>query len=157
VSRSRRTPPAEGDLPPLVLGCRPLPRLIHLAGACYFLVTGTLFLARGTGHPGAGAGSIVAGCMGLLLGGWTAWYTARYGFARLILDDGGFALSGPLGETRVAWSEVVDWRRRPPVGGPFANVLIVYGPERRRLFLPLIYEESQALEVGLRQRGFPKY
>ncbi len=144
-------------LPPLVLRCRLLPRSLHLAAALYFLLTGTAFLARGMEQPAPGNFMIWRGALGLLVGACAAYYTARYCFARLIIDDRGFRLSGPLGEKDVSWSEVVDWRRRPPTGGPVPNVLVLYGPGRRRLFVPLIYEESHALEVGLQQRGFPRY
>jgi len=45
----------------------------------------------------------------------------------------------------------------PSDGGPAPNILVLYGPDRRRLSCRLIYEESHALEVGLMQRGFPRY
>lgn len=145
------------DLPPLVLRCRPLPRSLHLAAALYFLLTGTLFLARGMDQPSAGSALVWRGVAGLLVGACAAYYTARYCFARLVIDDRGFSLQGPLGERRVSWSEVVDWRRRPPRGGPVPNIVVLYGGERQRLFVPLIYEESHALEIGLQQRAFPRY
>ncbi len=157
MSEPEHPPDPTDGLPPLVLRCRPLPRSLHLVAASYFLLTGTAFLARGMVHPSPGRLLVLRGCVGLLVGACAAYYTARYCFARLIIDDRGFRLKGPLGENEVSWSVVVDWRRRPPKGGPFPNVLIFYGPDRRRLYVPLIYEESQALEVGLRQRGFPKY
>lgn len=151
-------PPGPPDsLPPLVLRCRTLPRVLWVAAAGYFLLTGTLFLARGLRSPSPGGLLAWRGALGLLVGGCAAWYATRYCFARLVLDDGGFRLTGPLGERRVLWSEVVEWRRRPPAGGPAPNIIVHHGPERRRLFVPLIYEESHALEVGLRQRGFPRY
>jgi len=151
-------PAAPGvTLPPLVLRCRLLPRSLHLAAALYFLLTGTLFLARGMEQPDAGNLLIWRGGLGLLVGACAAYYTARFCFARLVLDDRGFRLTGPLGERDVSWSDVVDWRRRPPTGGPIPNILVLYGADRRRLFVPLIYEESHALEVGLQQRGFPRY
>lgn len=153
------SPDGPGSLPALVLRCRLFPRLLHVAAALYFLGTGTVFLARGAALPGSAWTNpwIWRGAIGLLVGSCAAWYAARYGFARLVLDDHGFALDGPLGETRVGWREVHAWRRRPPAGGPFPNILLVYGESRRRLFVPLIYEESHALEVGLAQQGFPKY
>ena len=152
-------PPSVPDspLPPLVLRCRFLPRSLHLAAALYFLLTGTAFLARGMEQPAPGNLLIWRGVLGLLVGACAAYYTARYCFSRLIIDDRGFRLSGPLGDKVVSWSEVVDWRRRPPTGGPVPNILVLHGPDRRRLFVPLIYEESHALEVGLQQRGFPRY
>ena len=153
----QRRPRSTDGLPPLVLRCRPLPRCLWLVAALYFLLTGTAFLARGMEPSAAGSLHAWRGVLGLLVGVCAAYYTARYCFARLVLDDRGFSLQGPLGATEVSWSEIVDWRRRPPRGGPAPNVLILYGPQRRRLFVPLIYEESHALEVGLQQRGFPRY
>ncbi len=151
--------PPEPDvaLPPLVLRGRPLPRYLGLTAALFFLLTGTAFLARGM--EGSAPGRLLAwrGAIGLLIGGCAAYFTARYGFSRLIIDERGFTLSGPLGETVVPWSAVIEWRRRPRAGGLLPNVLIVFGDGRRRLFVPLLYEESQALEVGLAQRGFPRY
>ena len=144
-------------LPPLVLRCRPLPRFLHLAAALYFLLTGTLFLSRGMQQPDPGNFTLWRGAVGLLVGACAAYYAARYCLARLIIDDRGFRLAGPLGDNQVAWSEVVDWRRRPPAGGPVPHIVVLHGPDRRRLFVPLIYEESHALEVGLQQRGFPRY
>ena len=148
---------APGGLPPLVLRCRPWPRLLHLLAALYLLSTGTIFLSRGLEGPEGADAFLWRGGIGLLLGACAAWYTARYGFARLVIDDRGFALRGPLGDSAIAWGEVIDWRRRPPRGGPFPNILVLYGADRRRLFVPLIYEESHALELGLLQRGFPKF
>lgn len=151
-------PPASSDLlPPLVLRCRPLPRYLWLFAALYFLLSGTVFLARGLESSEGGGLHVSRGLIGLIVGMCAAYYSARYCFARLVLDDHGFRLEGPLGGTAVTWGEVVDWRRRPPTGGPAPNILVRYGSSRRRLFVPLIYEESHALEVGLRQRGFPKY
>ncbi len=150
-------PGATGSLPPLVLRCRPLPRYLHLVGALYFLLTGTAFLARGLEQPGPTGLLIWHGALGLVVGACAAYYTARYCFARLILDDRGFRLLGPLSHKEVSWSDVVDWRRRPPKGGSFPKILVFHGPNRRRLYVPLIYEDSHALEVGLGQRGFPSY
>ena len=153
-----RHPSGPADsLPPLVLRSRPLPRYLWLTAALYFLLTGTIFLARGMERYAAGSLFVWRGAVGLLIGACAAHYTARYGLARLVLDDRGFTLKGPLGETVVSWSEVVDWRRRPPAGGLAPNVLVVFGADRKRLFVPLIFEESHALEVGLAQRGFPRY
>ena len=87
----------------------------------------------------------------------SACYAGRYCLSRLVLDEIGFRLVGPLVERQVLWSDVREWKRRPAHGGPAAGVLIVHGAARRRLFIPLIYEESQALVVGLAQRGFPRY
>ena len=151
-------PPASGDLlPPLVLRCRPLPRYLWLFAALYFLLSGTVFLARGLESSEGGGLHVSRGLIGLIVGMCAAYYSARDCVARLVLDDHGFRLEGPLGGTAVSWGEVVDWRRRPPTGGPAPNILVRYGSSRRRLFVPLIYEESHALEVGLRQGGFPKY
>jgi len=157
VSDQEPRAPSPDGLPPLVLRCRPLPRYLWLVAALYFLLTGTAFLARGMEPFALGSLYPWRGVLGVLVGVCAAYYTARYCFARLILDDRGFRLQGPLGATEVSWSEIVDWRRRPPKGGPAPNVLVLYGPDRRRLFVPLIYEESHALEVGLQQRAFPRY
>jgi hypothetical protein len=157
VSGPPHPPDLNHNLPPLVLRCRLLPRFLHLVAALYFLLTGTAFLARGMEHPAPGSLLVWRGALGLVVGACAAYYAARYCFARLIIEDRGFRLSGPLGETEVPWSDVVDWRRRPPRGGPFPNILVLHGPDRRRLFVPLIYEESHVLEIGLQQRGFPRY
>ena len=157
MNETERPPASTGGLPPLVLRCRPFPRTLWLVSTLYFLVTGTIFLARDSQHSAAGGLYASRGVLGLLVGLCAAYYTARYCFARLILDDRGFRLQGPLGGTAVSWTEIVDWRRRPPKGGLAPNILVLYGPDRRRLFVPLIYEESHALEVGLMQRGFPRY
>ena len=150
-------PDPGGGLPPLVLRSRPFPRYLWLVASLYFLLTGTGFLARGLEPSAPGSLFVWRGMIGLLIGACAAYYTTRYCFARLILDTRGFTLQGPLGGTAVTWSEVVDWRRRPRAGGLAPNVLVVFGADRKRLFVPLIYEESQALVVGLAQRGFPRY
>jgi hypothetical protein len=157
VSGPERPAGSRDALPPLVLRCRILPRSLHLAAALYFLASGTLFLARGMERLTPSNFMIWRGGLGLLVGGCAAYYTARYCFASLILDDRGFRLSSPLGDTDVSWSEVVDWRRRPPKGGLVPSIQVLHGLDRRRLFVPLIFEESHALEVGLQQRGFPRY
>jgi hypothetical protein len=142
------------SLPPLVLHCRPLWRLSGLVVAAVLLGLGVLGLA---GMQGAET-DVPAWAAPILLaaGAACAWFVARYGFARLVLNDRGFSLVGPLGKTSVAWSEVERWTRRPGLGGP-ATLHVVHGPERRRLSVPLIYEESHILEVGLHQRGFPRF
>ncbi|HYS78288.1 MAG TPA: YcxB family protein [Candidatus Dormibacteraeota bacterium] len=150
-------PDPAAALPPLVLRSRPLPRYLWLTAAFYFLLTGTAFLARGLEGSVPGRLLVWRGAVGLVIGACAAYYTARYCFSRLIIDERGFRLRGPLGETEVPWSAVIEWRRRPRAGGLAANVLVVFGDGRRRLFIPLLYEESQALEVGLAQRGFPRY
>jgi hypothetical protein len=114
-------------------------------------------VARSATRPEAARAIPWQGAAILVAGAFSACYAGRYCLARLILDERGFRLQGPLGERQVHWSEVLEWKRRPAAGGPAANLLIVYGPERRRLFVPLIYEESHALEVALAQRGFPRY
>ncbi len=140
----------------MVLRCRPLPRALGIAASLYFLATGTLFLSRGLAvSPTDGA--LWRGAAGLLIGACAAHFTARYCLARLLLDEVGFRLKSPIGERGVAWKDVVDWRRRPVQGGLAPNILVIHGAARRRLFVPLVFEESQALEVGLQQRGFPRY
>ncbi|HXU13202.1 MAG TPA: hypothetical protein VN898_14705 [Candidatus Binatia bacterium] len=151
------TGPAAPDaaaLPPLVLPCRPAPRNLMILAAMGLLAAGTVVLARALERPDA-AGSWHGWVM-LLLGGASAGLAGRYALARLVLDDGGFRLKGLLVDRAVRWTDIQDWKALSP-GGPAESVLVVYGEARRRLFVPLIYEESQALPIGLAQRGFPRY
>jgi hypothetical protein len=92
----------------------------------------------------------------LLSGAGCAYFAMRYCLSRLILDEHGFRLVGPLGGTDVAWNSVVRWESRRLPAGP-AVVRVVHEPGRRRLSIPLIYEDSHALVIGLGQRRFPQY
>lgn len=153
-------PPAPSDpsrtaLPPLVLRCRPGPRNLLILVAVGLLAVGTSVLDRGQDRPESASAWL--GTLILLAGAACAGLAGRYGLARLVLDEHGFRLQGFLVDRPVRWTEIQDWRPFSPGGGPTASVMVVYGAARRRLFVPLIYEESQALPVGLAQRGFPRY
>lgn len=150
-------PPGEAGLPPLVLRCRPWPRNLGIALAVSCLLSGTALLAQGPARPEAARAFPWQGMAILAAGAVSACYAGRYCLARLVLDEIGFRLVGPLVERQVLWSDVLEWKRRPAYGGPAAGVLIVHGAARRHLFIPLIYDESQALVVGLAQRGFPRF
>lgn len=153
----RETGPATPDaaaLPPLVLSCRPAPRNLMILAAMGLLAAGTVVLARALERPEAVAPW--HGWLVLLLGAACAGLAGRYALARLVLDDGGFRLKGFLVDRAVRWADIQDWKALSP-GGPAESVLVIYGETRRRLFVPLIYEESEALPIGLAQRGFPRY
>jgi len=150
-------PSLHPGLPPLVLRCRPWLRNLWIALALGLLAVGTAILARPADHAEVPPTVLLCGVAALLAGALSASYAGRYCLSRLVLDETGFRLEGFLVHRGVRWSEVVEWRRFPAASGPVANALVVYGTERRRLCVPLIYEESQALEVGLAQRGFPRY
>jgi hypothetical protein len=92
----------------------------------------------------------------LLSGAGCAYFAVRYCLSRLILDERGFRLVGPLARTDVAWASVVRWESRRSPAGP-AIVRVVHEPGSRRLSIPLIYEDSHALVIGLGQRRFPQY
>ncbi len=150
-------PSLEPGFPPLVLRCRPWPRNLWIALAVCLLLAGTAIVARPADRAGSPPMFPLHGVAVLLAGALSASYAGRYCLSRLVLDEIGFRLEGLLVHRGVRWSEVLEWRRFPAAGGPAANVFVVYGPARRRLYVPLIYEECQALEVGLTQRGFPRY
>ncbi|MBI4168374.1 MAG: hypothetical protein HY510_00400 [Acidobacteria bacterium] len=143
-------------LPPLVLRCRPVWRIAHGAAALALLVLGTDALVRSVAGPSSGWLTIWAPPILLAAGAACAYFVARFCFAALVLDDDGFRLRGPLVDRDVSWTSVIGWSRLPQRGGP-AVVRIVHGPGRRRLTIPLIYEDSHVLELGLGQRRFPKY
>ena len=147
-------PPA---LPPLVLPCRPGPRNLVIALSLGLLTVGTALLARDLERPESASPSAWQGAIVLLAGAVCAGLAGRYALARLVLDERAFRLHGLLVDRTVRWADIRDWRPFPPAGGPAAGVLVVYGEARHRLFVPLVYEESQALPVGLAQRGFPRY
>jgi hypothetical protein len=131
-------------------------RIAHGFTALALLALGTDALVRNVADPGAGWLAAWTPSILLLAGAAGAYFAARFCLAVLILDDEGFRLRGPLVDRGVPWTSVVGWSRLPRHGGP-AIVRIVHGPERRRLTIPLIYEDGHVLEVGLAQRGFPRY
>ncbi len=154
--RPGRIPVEEPSLPPLVLRCRPVWRLLFGLGAGVLLVLGTGGLARAGIDPAPSWALTAAPLVCLASGCGCAYFAARYCLARLVLDDRGFSLKGPLGGREVAWAAVVRWERLSGRGGP-ASLRVVHGPGRRRLTVPLIYEDCHVLEIGLQQRGFPRY
>lgn len=147
---------ARDPLPPLVLRCRPAYRLLYSATAIVLLAAGTACLAGLDAAPSRAWLGTLAPPILLGLGATCAYFVTRYCFARLVLDDAGFRLVGPLDARDVPWASVVRWERRTQRGGP-PTVRVVHGPARRRLSIPLIYEDCHILEVGLSQGGFPRY
>lgn len=147
--------PSGTTLPPLVLRCRPGPRNLVILLAVGLLAAGTSVLDRALDRPESASAWL--GGLILMAGAACAGLAGRYGLARLVLDERGFHLQGLLVDRSVRWADIQDWRPFSPGGGPAASVFVVYGEARRRLFVPLIYEESQALPIGLAQRGFPRY
>ena len=144
------------DLPPLVLRCRPAWRLALGGSAVAQIVLGTALLAARLRDPFAGGPfEDAAGPALLILGLGSAWFVARHCFTRLLLDERGFRLRGPLGEEDVPWTSVVRWERPRNTRG--LGVLRVVHGDGRRVSIPLIYEDGHLLELGLRQRGFPRY
>jgi hypothetical protein len=147
---------AREPLPSLVLRCRPAYLLLYGATAVLLLAGGAACLAGLDAAPSRAWLSTLAPPILLGLGGTCAYFVARYCFARLVLDDAGFRLIGPLETSDVPWASVIRWERRTQRGGP-ATLRVVHGPEGRRLSIPLIYEDCHILEVGLRQGGFPQF
>lgn len=143
------------DLPPLVLSCRPAWRMAYGLAAPCLLGLGTTVLA-GAGEPiGPTPAGLAAGVVLLLFGAGCAQFFLRHCLTSLSLDDGGFALRGPLRTaTEVPWSAVIAWRRVRLGAGP-ATIRVVYGDTRRRLSVPAIYEDVHLLEIGLQQGRFP--
>ena len=146
---------APGTLPPLVLACRGRIRLTLGTAAVVLLGLGAALLA---GEPDRRAPRplVVAGAAGLfLLGGGAAHLFLRYGLGRLVLDDRGFTLAGPFRRAvAVRWDGVASWRAL--AGGPGPRMLRLRLDDGRRLSLPLVFEESHLIEVGLAQRHFPR-
>jgi len=99
----------------------------------------------------------IALCAALIMAGaGCAYFSARYCLARLILDERGFRLVGPLSRVEVHWNSVVRWQSGKAPAGPDV-VRIVHGSGERRLSIPLIYHDSHALVIGLHQGHFPEY
>lgn len=149
-------PAPAGALPPLVLQCRPGWRLLYGATALVLLFLGTDALVDSLADPSADFLTFWTPPILLAGGAGSAYFLARYCLASLTLDDRGFRLSGPLGGAAVGWTEIVGWARVPRRWGP-GFLRILYGDERRRLTVPLIYENSEVLELGIVQRRFPSY
>lgn len=115
----------------------------------------TLAADAGSGWPDLL--TLGAAAVPFLLGAGCAHFFLRFCLARLLLDDRGFRLAGPLrGGDVVAWTEVRDWRRVRRLAG-HGTMQIVHGPERSRLSVPLIYEDGHLLELGLVQGRFPVF
>lgn len=144
------------QLPPLTLKCRPFWRLVFVGAALAGLTVGTAEIALGEGLARYEWLRLAGAVVLLAAGSGCAYFAARYCFSRLILDDRGFRLAGPLATEEVMWGSVVDWGRRSG-RGRLRVLRIVHGSERRRVSIPLIYEDSHVLEVGLAQRRFPVY
>jgi len=149
-------PPSVPSLPALVLRCRTIWLVAYASASLVLLALGTAGLEGRAFDPIPSWAPSWSPLLLLLLGGGCAYFVARYALARIVLDDRGFRLDGPLGCLQVAWSDVLRWERRTHRGGP-ATLRVVYGPARRRLSIPLVYEDAHFLEVGLAQRGFPKF
>jgi hypothetical protein len=119
------------------------------------LALGAGTLARGGVPHWPPVAAAAAGIVLLAFGAGCAAFFLRYCLARVLLSDRGFVLTGPLRAPEdVPWSEVVAWRRVRIGAGP-ATLRIVHGPGRRRLSVPMIYEDSHLLEIGLGQGRFP--
>jgi hypothetical protein len=143
-------------LPPLVLGCRTGWRAGCGGGAFLLLALGTATLAGVTLGERAEPASILIGVGILLCGVAGAQFFLRYATARLTLDAGGFRLEGPfLAPAAVRWDEVREYHVRR-FGLLPSTVHVVHGAERH-LVVPLIFEAAHLLEVGLGQRGFPRF
>jgi hypothetical protein len=142
-------------LPPLVLRCRPFWRIAFGFAAIFLLILGVSTIAGG-GPGDPGAVEIAAGAVLLLFGAGCVHFFLRHCLSSISLDEHGFRVEGPLLDPRrIAWAEVISWGH-VSVAGPGA-LRVIYGETRARLTLPRIYEDVQALEVGLAQRRFPVY
>lgn len=145
------------DLPPLVLRCRPAWCLPFGGAALILFALGATTLA-GALHAdipvwtGLGAAIVL-----LAFGAGCAQFFLRHGLSHLALDERGFRLRGPLRATvEIAWTAVEEWdHARAPIVPPALR--IVHGPGRRRILIPMIYENSHLLEVGLLQKRFPEW
>lgn len=147
---------AGNPLPPLVLRCRPIWRVAYGGAALVLIGLGTAGAARHSFPEPGGWIEALAPAVLLLFGGGCAYFSARYCFARLILDERGFRLVGPFGRSEIPWASVVRWERRRLRGGP-VTLRVVFGPAQRRLAIPMIYEDGEVLEIGLGQGRFPRY
>ena len=143
-------------LPPMVLHCRPRARAIYGVTALSLLVLGTDALVSLVSHPRPGLLDVATPLVLLVFGAGAAYFVARYTFATVRLDDSGFRMQGPLVSHEVRWHGVGRWERLPRSRRGPAFLRIVHGEDRRRLTLPLIYEDDHLLELGLAQRRFPR-
>lgn len=146
---------APDTLPPLVLSCRPRWRLAFLVTAIVLLGLGAATLAGDSAPGPPGAAVVAAAAILFLAGAGCARLFLRFGLARLVLDERGFRVEGPFhrgGDVR--WDGVTSWRTVRTSPGP--RTLRVLHDGRRRLSLPLIYEDAHLVEVGLAQRHFPR-
>lgn len=143
-----------GPLPPLVLRCRLSWRLISSLTALLLLALGAEALGESMADPAADTLTFWTPPILLAGGALCAYFAARYCLATLTLDDSGFRLSGPLGRAEVAWTEIAGWARVPGRFGP-GVLRVVVGADRRRLTVPLIYEDTHLLEAGIAERRFP--
>jgi len=117
------------------------------------LATATLAGDPAPGPPGPVA--VTAAAVLFLLGAGCAQLFLRYALARLVLNERGFRLEGPFHRgAEVRWDGVTTWRTVRT--GPGPRTLRVLHDGRRRLSLPLIYEDAHLIEVGLAQRHFPR-
>jgi hypothetical protein len=143
---------APDTLPPLVLSCRGRVRLALFTAAIVLLGLGAATLA---GEPDPRPLAIAGAVALFLLGGGAAHLFLRYGLGRLVLDDRGFTLAGPFRRPlAVRWAGVASWRAL--AGGPGPRMLRLRLDDGRRLSLPLVFEDSHLVEVGLAQRHFPR-
>ena len=149
-------PPPAPSLPALVLRCRTIWLVAYASASFALLALGTAGLEGRAFDPIPSWAPAWTPLLLLLLGGGCAYFVARYALARIVMDDRGFRLDGPLGCLQVAWPDVIRWERHAHRGGP-PTLRVVYGPTRRRLSIPLVYEDAHLLEVGLAQRGFPRF
>jgi len=145
---------APDPLPPLILSCRPHWRLALMLTAIVLLGLATAILAGDPEPDPPGPVAIAAAAILFLLGAGCAHLFLRYALARLVLDERGFRLEGPFRSgAAVRWEAVTSWR--PVRTGLGPRTLRILHDGRRRLSLPLIYEDAHLLEVGLAQRHFP--
>ena len=140
--------PAGDGIPPLVLRCRTSYLLIIGGAAVVFLALATGCLAEGGPESPLFAGVLFAA------GGLVTHFFLRYCLAALELSDEGFRLRGPLFTAiAIAWHDVAGWSRRGEVLGP--GLLRIESRGKPRVTIPLVYEDSHLLELGLSQGGFP--
>jgi hypothetical protein len=139
-----------GSFPPLVLRCR-RPYVSAVGGvAILLLALGTRLAADGGGWRWGLAVLVY------LAAALTIRFFLCFCLASLELSDAGFRLRGPLHHgAEIRWSDVREWRRRRPPLGP--GFVVVAPSARRRFALPLLYEDSHLLELGLHQRQFPTW
>jgi len=143
------------ELPALVLRCRHVWLLTGSLSSLLLLVASAAAMA-GAVLPDGGGVPLWTAPIFLSGGAGVAYVTVRYGLAKLSLDDRGFRLEGPLSTAEVEWTAVQRYSCRRGVVGP-ATLQVVHGQDLRRLSVPLIYENSEVLLIGVAQRRFPQY